>query len=249
MPTYCIEYAKSNRSSCKVCKAKIEMDALRVGTISPGPGDYDLTSWRHMTCHKITSALSGTSVLTGFDALKEADKKKVEEWLAGSDKAATQSKKRSADELGEVSKLEPKKMKAKDLDSALKAAGVTVAGKKKEKEAAMEEVVERAQVEERYSKLTLPQLKEMAGSNKQLKGGTKGELLDRCVDGKMYGALPRCPECGGGILKVFYADGKKYGHDGQGNFSCPGFFDDDQWKRCKYVATSAERLPWQELEN
>ena len=92
---------------------------------------------------------------------------------------------------------------------------------------ALEEVQERAKLEAEYNQLPIPKLKELLALNEQLKGGTKGELIARIVDGKMYGALPRCPECGGGLLKVVYE--KKYGHGGQGKFSCPGFYDDDTY--------------------
>ncbi len=88
------------------------------------------------------------------------------------------------------------------------------------------------------------------------------------VDGKMYGALPRCSECGGGLLRVVYKS--KYGHGGQGKvrappsndwlaraqpvspprptpaqFSCPGYYDDDEWKRCSFVSDGdIARSPW-----
>ena len=42
MPSFCVEYAKSGRSSCKGCKAKIDQGFIRVGTITAGPGDYDM---------------------------------------------------------------------------------------------------------------------------------------------------------------------------------------------------------------
>ena len=32
---------------CKGCGTKIDKSALRIGTTVPGPGDYDMTSWRH----------------------------------------------------------------------------------------------------------------------------------------------------------------------------------------------------------
>ena len=32
--------------------------------------------------------------------------------------------------------------------------------------------------------------------------GDKSELVDQCVDHRVYGLLPRCPECKGGTLKV-----------------------------------------------
>ena len=49
---YSVEPAKSNRSSCKVCKQKIDKDALRIGTETMGAGDFTQTSWRHLECQK-----------------------------------------------------------------------------------------------------------------------------------------------------------------------------------------------------
>jgi len=36
MTSYLVEYAKSNRAGCKVCKGKIDKDELRIGTEAPG---------------------------------------------------------------------------------------------------------------------------------------------------------------------------------------------------------------------
>ena len=144
-----------------------------------------------------------------------------------------------------MAKSNPKKMKVKELDTALKDAGVKDKAKsKKEKQEVMDEVVERAAIEARYGKLTVSQLKDMLRINSQVIGGNKQEVLERCIDGKIYGGLPRCPKCGGGILRVYYS--VKVGHGGQGKFSCPGFYDDDYFQRCPYTSDSAERLPWHE---
>jgi hypothetical protein len=62
----------------------------------------------------------------------------------------------------------------------------------------------------------------------------------------MYGALPRCPDCGGGILRVRYPS--KWGHQGQGNFSCPGYYDDDTFRRCPFASTDVERPAWQDAD-
>ena len=56
--------------------------------------------------------------------------------------------------------------------------------------------------DDEYYRWTIPELKELLDANDQLKGGTKAVLVARCVDGKLYGGLPRCPQCGGGKLKV-----------------------------------------------
>lgn len=56
--------------------------------------------------------------------------------------------------------------------------------------------------DDEYYRWTIPELKELLDDNDQLKGGTKAVLVARCADGSLYGALPRCPRCGGGKLKV-----------------------------------------------
>ena len=84
---------------------------------------------------------------------------------------------------------------------------------------------------------TIPALKALLRSNDQLTGGTKGELVKRILDCVEHGNLPRCPQCYLGRLRV-RADG---------SFSCPGGYDDDEYKACGYVAPrgSVERPPWQ----
>jgi cytochrome c553 len=99
--SYCVENAKSNRASCKVCKGKIEKEALRIGTCAPGPGDYMMTSWRHLDCQKKPKGLTDLAMLCGLTSLSAADQKQVEDWFAAATApkpTATASKKRSADD-------------------------------------------------------------------------------------------------------------------------------------------------------
>ena len=106
--SYCVQYAASNRSTCKMCKTKIDAGALRVGTITAGPGDYDITAWRHLACNKQPKGLAETD-LGGFGDLKPLDQTAVREWLTAS--PASPAKKRSADELQAVVGLNPKKVR------------------------------------------------------------------------------------------------------------------------------------------
>ena len=55
---------------------------------------------------------------------------------------------------------------------------------------------------------------------------------------------PRCPQCGGGTLKVNYAS--LYGHGGMGNFYCPGTYDGESFHRCSFAAKAIARVPWVE---
>eukprot|EP00966_Prymnesium_polylepis_P164580 3805015-Prymnesium_polylepis.1 len=74
-------YAKSNRAECKLCKNKIAKGAIRIGTSVPGPGDYDMTSWRHLECQKKPAGLSDVLEIAGLDTvLKPEDTARVREW-------------------------------------------------------------------------------------------------------------------------------------------------------------------------
>lgn len=50
---YCVEYAKSGRSTCKKCKQPIEKGAERIGKVTANPfGDDggEMKAWYHMRC-------------------------------------------------------------------------------------------------------------------------------------------------------------------------------------------------------
>ena len=53
--------------------------------------------------------------------------------------------------------------------------------------------------------------------NSQAVSGNKSALVPRCVDGQMYGALPHCPRCSEGRLRVAY--GAKFLHGGRGKYT------------------------------
>jgi hypothetical protein len=47
--------------------------------------------------------------------------------------------------------------------------------------------------------------------------GNKGVLIARIADGKVRGAIPKCPKCAGGNLTF---------HESKGIYTCKGFMDD-----------------------
>lgn len=229
---YSVEPAKSGRSTCKVCKAKIDQGILRIGTSTDGAGDYMMTSWRHLECQKRPKALADLSQLAGFAALTTEQQAAVEAWF---NSAGTDGKKRSASDanldsgtvdsgaLPFLADINIEKMKAAERKAALAAYSLSGGDKKDEGVRLLKDVAARQAAERRFGALTIAALKDACRLNGQLVGGTKPELVDRCVDGFCYGTLPRCPDCGGGVLKVRYPS--KYGHDGQGTFYCKGFYD------------------------
>ena len=240
---YSVEPAKSNRASCKVCKQKIDKDALRIGTETMGAGDYTMTSWRHIECQKNPKrGLDSLDDLKGFASLTAEQQAAVKKWFESG--PAASPKKRSAEELDDVQTLDPKKMKAGELKAACKKHDLDATGTDAELKERLEEVVERAAHEAKYKALSVAALKDLLRANGALLGGAKDELVNRCVDHKMFGCLPRCPQCGGGTLKVNYAS--LYGHGGMGNFYCPGTYDGESFHRCSFAAKAIARVPWVE---
>jgi len=232
MAEYCVEYAKSNRATCKGCGVKIEKVDLRIGTSVPGPGDYMLTSWKHLACQKKPSGLASIQDLAGLSSLNSSDTSKVQEWF---DKKTDATPKRMAGPASQ--QATPKKAKT--------AAVASPSATPVHPSSASSPVDEAAQLEEAeqvFSCLPVHELKSCLRANEQLLSGNKGELMNRCVDRKVYGNLPKCPECGVGRLKVTYTT--TAGHAGQGSFSCPGGYDDDEYKRCSYRTKSVVRPAW-----
>ena len=186
---YSVENAKSNRSTCKVCKAKIDKDALRIGTATEGPGDYLMTSWRHLECQKKPkNGLTDLTELAGMDALTADDQERVKTWFAAasapkapkSAAASSGGKKRAADDAptgdssaADLSGVNVKKMKAGDRKAALEASGLPTSGKKKDQEELLQDVADRQAAEAKFNPMTVNDLKELCRLNSQKISGNK----------------------------------------------------------------------------
>ena len=240
MPTYGIEYAKSNRAMCKSCGIKIDKDVLRIGTNVPGPGDYMITSWKHLACIRKPAGLHSLEDLAGVSELKASDKQLLGDWMAGNMTAVNASKRKadmaSAEAAASTPSTPSKKVKVSSCHTPVSAA----CSFSSTSTAAEIEALDTATA--RFSALSNDALKACLRANDQLLTGTKVDLVERSVDRSVYGNLPRCPHCGIGRLKVAYP--RKYGHGGMGTFTCPGGYDDDEYKRCSFRTTSVERPQW-----
>ena len=63
---YCVEYAKTGRSSCKKCKSQIEKGVSRVGKITTNPFSDDggeMKVWYHTRCMFETLKVTGIGLL------------------------------------------------------------------------------------------------------------------------------------------------------------------------------------------
>jgi hypothetical protein len=92
--------------------------------------------------------------------------------------------------------------------------------------------------EELFERKTIAELKSILKQNNQVSSGTKVDLVQRCAQGKLWGALPNCPECFGGKLRFDLKSGE---------YKCPGYMNDTDFVFCKYRATDGiVRNPWQD---
>jgi len=83
---------------------------------------------------------------------------------------------------------------------------------------------------------SITDLKTMLRTNDQVTTGTKTELVARVLDRVEHGNLPRCPKCYIGRLRVTSS-----------GYTCPGGYDDDEYKGCDFNATfdEVQRPDWQ----
>uniref|UniRef100_A0A3S6KHI0 Poly [ADP-ribose] polymerase n=1 Tax=Juniperus drupacea TaxID=103973 RepID=A0A3S6KHI0_9CONI len=81
--------------------------------------------------------------------------------------------------------------------------------------------------DELQKNVTLAELKEMLIANDQEPSSSEYVLRERCADGMLFGALKKCPLCGGGLE---YSGGC---------YRCTGF--QSAWSKCTYSTTNPER--------
>ncbi|XP_061364209.1 polynucleotide 3'-phosphatase ZDP [Gastrolobium bilobum] len=110
-----VEYAKSNRSTCKACSKAIESQALRLGLVTKGNGGFDVIKWHHLGCFPLPSAShSNADAINGFSSLKSSDQEALKNLLSGHDKSEEKVRKATEDiqnELVETDENDPKRKK------------------------------------------------------------------------------------------------------------------------------------------
>ncbi|XP_067018725.1 poly [ADP-ribose] polymerase 1-like [Acropora muricata] len=78
------EYAKSNRSSCKLCREKIAKDSLRVAKMVQSPHfDGKIPNWFHFSCFFRKQKVKNWTDIWGFDSLRWEDQEKVKAKIEG----------------------------------------------------------------------------------------------------------------------------------------------------------------------
>ena len=234
------DYAKSGRSTCRACKIKIDKGALRLG-LEEELADYTTTMWYCAECFP-GGKIMRTAVLTKVTGIRDITKKdqnalkkifsklKLEEESKAQGKKKTTSKKpappKAATKKATKSAAPAKKPAKAPAGSSFK--GYTSAQYKEYKD-----------IKEELFEEKIDQLKNMLLANKMPRTGTKADLVEKIADGKVLGAIPKCPFCGGGQPRFNNKTGEYY---------CPGYMEDDEFQRCgkTFDFDEIERVPWQD---
>ncbi|XP_054714565.1 poly [ADP-ribose] polymerase 1-like [Uloborus diversus] len=209
---FAIEYAKSSRSTCKVCSEKIVKGEIRVSKLDTESSEArrfgPIPQWRHLDCFvKVRQELgfveSGDR-LPGFKNLSDEDKEDVKEKITGT------SLKRSSD-------------------------GGQPPPKKKKTDITKEELEFRVQNQLLYdmrdklkANLKKKHMLELLEFNKQHISTGESNLLDNLADCMVFGALKNCPECQDGTPRF-----KNDAYRCSGNLT--------EWTKCQYVSKYPER--------
>jgi hypothetical protein len=199
----------------------------------------DGNKWAGVAYRKVVNVLSGLQkkITSGndvahLDGVGDASVKKITEFLS----------------TGTIKKLDELKALHGTLptgmDMASKSGGATTgkaakaiaaaAGASPPTKAQLDAIKQAADA---YQGQSLQSLKDLCKLNKQVISGTKGDLAQRCAEGRVLGQTPICPFCGGGKLRYEIKTGM---------YRCPGYTDDDAYKPCVFQSGQVVRTAWQE---
>ncbi|KAF7822629.1 polynucleotide 3'-phosphatase ZDP isoform X1 [Senna tora] len=107
-----VEYAKTNRSSCKICSENIDTHALRLGVVFRHNRGFAVTKWHHLRCFPLDSKIDvSPEAIEGFSSLETSDKEAIMKHLAGDDKSQEEVHEATEDVENELQESDSKKRK------------------------------------------------------------------------------------------------------------------------------------------
>ncbi|GIY31587.1 poly polymerase 1 [Caerostris darwini] len=218
---FSVEYAKSNKSTCRGCGEKILKGEVRISILDDSPDSrYGPTPlWRHVDCFVKDQQKLGFSdsadKLPGYNTLKKEDQEMVIEKIgtkgtkrkAENDKAVSKSK---------VTKTDPESEKASNIENKIL----------KEQNQLLFEM--RDKLKKSFSKKNMISLLE---HNKQHISTGEQRLLDHLADCLVFGALKMCPDC--------KSDAPRFMNN---KYVCNGNMT--EWTKCQYETKYPERKPF-----
>uniref|UniRef100_UPI00398EF7A6 poly [ADP-ribose] polymerase 1 n=1 Tax=Pristiophorus japonicus TaxID=55135 RepID=UPI00398EF7A6 len=219
---FLVEYAKSNRSTCKGCSKKIEKDTVRVSKKMIDPEKPQLgmiDRWYHPDCFVGKRAELGflpaysATQLKGFGLLNAEDKGELKKQLP----AAKSDGKRKGDEIDGETTGKKKKKKEEKVS-------------KQEKELKEQSQLIWSIKDELKKCCSTNDLRELLIANKQGVPSGESAILDRVSDGMAFGALRPCEQCEGQL--VFRGDA----------YACTGNIT--AWTKCSFSTQEPNCKDW-----
>ncbi|XP_039604229.1 poly [ADP-ribose] polymerase 1 [Polypterus senegalus] len=220
---FAVEYAKSNRSTCKGCEQKIEKELIRLSKKMIDPEKPQLgmiDRWYHIACFVSRReelgfmAAYNASQMKGFAILRTEDKEELKQRLP----VLKSEGKRKADEIdGDLSfkkKMKKSEKEDKQLEKQLKDQSQLIWNIK----------------DELKKYCSLNDMREILIANKQEVPSGESAILDRVSDGMAFGALQPCEQCQGQL--VFKSDG----------YYCSGNIT--AWTKCVFKTQIPNRKEW-----
>uniref|UniRef100_A0A6P8QEZ4 Poly [ADP-ribose] polymerase n=1 Tax=Geotrypetes seraphini TaxID=260995 RepID=A0A6P8QEZ4_GEOSA len=218
---FAVEYAKSNRSTCKGCVQKIEKSHLRISKKMLNPEKPQLgmiDNWYHVDCFVNQRAELGflptfsASQFQGFPALTAEDKQGLKKKLPT---VKTESKRKTDEVDGQPSS---KKKKEKEKET--------------EQETLLKEQSQWLwKIKESLRKnCSTNELKELLMANDQEVPSGESAILERVADGMAFGSLLPCRKCFGQFAL------KNDAYYCTGNISA--------WTKCVVKTQTPERADW-----
>uniref|UniRef100_A0A3B5AWL1 Poly [ADP-ribose] polymerase n=1 Tax=Stegastes partitus TaxID=144197 RepID=A0A3B5AWL1_9TELE len=218
---FAVEYAKSNRSTCKGCEQKIEKDQIRVSkkTVDPEKPQLGLIDrWYHTACfvsrreELVFKPEYNAAQLKGFNALRAEDKEELKKRLP----AVKSEGKRKGDDVDGLSKKQKKEEEdeKKKLEEQLKSQSQLIWGLK----------------DKLRKYCSTNDMKELLIANRQEVPSGESNVVDSLADGMAFGALEPCKECQGQL--VFKGDA----------YYCKG--DISAWTKCVFKTATPIRKDW-----
>uniref|UniRef100_A0A671N0C0 Poly [ADP-ribose] polymerase n=1 Tax=Sinocyclocheilus anshuiensis TaxID=1608454 RepID=A0A671N0C0_9TELE len=215
---FAVEYAKSNRSTCKGCDQKIEKDYIRVSkkTVDPEKPQLGLIDrWYHTGCfvscreELLFKPEYSAAQLKGFAALRDEDKEELKKRLP----AVKNEGKRKIDDVdGGVSKKQKKE--DEKLELKLKEQSQLNWG-----------------IKDKLKKFcSINDMKELLIANNQEVPSGESNIIDRLSDCMAFGSLKSCETCNGQL--VFKSDA----------YYCTG--DISAWTKCVFKTQTPDRKDW-----
>ncbi|XP_055492366.1 poly [ADP-ribose] polymerase 1 [Leucoraja erinacea] len=219
---FAVEYAKSNRSTCKGCGAKIEKDKVRLSKKMMDPEKPQLgmiDRWYHPDCFVFRRAelaflpTHSATQLRGFSSLSADDKATLKKDLPA---IKTEGKRKGDEADGETT---GKKKKKKDEKLA-----------KQEKELKEQSQLIWGIKDSLKKSCSTNDLRELLIANGQEIPSGESAIVDRVSDGMAFGALQPCGQCQGQMVLKDDA------------YTCTGNIT--AWTKCSFTTQSPQCKDW-----